>query len=94
TIKRHTTGYLSPLALILSGFWGRGVGVFNGDWLAVLLAEKHDSSSNVLSTPSITTLYNQEAFFMVVQYVPVLTVSTVGYKHSNPFNTVESKKVR
>ncbi|EKY6685816.1 type II secretion system secretin GspD [Escherichia coli] len=46
-----------------------------------------------LSTPSITTLDNQEAFFMVGQDVPVLTGSTVGSNNSNPFNTVERKKV-
>ncbi|HHI2454889.1 TPA: secretin N-terminal domain-containing protein [Escherichia coli] len=45
------------------------------------------------STPSITTLDNQEAFFMVGQDVPVLTGSTVGSNNSNPFNTVERKKV-
>ncbi|MDU3056410.1 MAG: hypothetical protein E7B30_17500, partial [Escherichia coli] len=36
---------------------------------------------------------NQEAFFMVGQDVPVLTGSTVGSNNSNPFNTVERKKV-
>ena len=61
--------------------------------LALVQAVKNDSSSNVLSTPSITTLDNQEAFFMVGQDVPVLTGSTVGSNNSNPFNTVERKKV-
>ena len=61
--------------------------------MALVQAVKNDSSSNVLSTPSITTLDNQEAFFMVGQDVPVLTGSTVGSNNSNPFNTVERKKV-
>ena len=81
------------IASLISGFRGRGVGVFNGACWAFVMAFKHDSSSNVLSTPSITTLDNQEAFFMVGQDVPVLTGSTVGSNNSNPFNTVERKKV-
>lgn len=84
---------LSTLAQLLSGFSGTAVGVVKGDWMALVQAVKNDSSSNVLSTPSITTLDNQEAFFMVGQDVPVLTGSTVGSNNSNPFNTVERKKV-
>ena len=84
---------VSTLAQLLSGFSGTAVGVVKGDWMALVQAVKNDSSSNVLSTPSITTLDNQEAFFMVGQDVPVLTGSTVGSNNSNPFNTVERKKV-
>ncbi|EEX8490131.1 type II secretion system protein GspD [Escherichia coli] len=79
--------------VLSSGFSGTAVGVVKGDWMALVQAVKNDSSSNVLSTPSITTLDNQEAFFMVGQDVPVLTGSTVGSNNSNPFNTVERKKV-
>ncbi|MDU1267832.1 MAG: secretin N-terminal domain-containing protein [Escherichia coli] len=93
TINPDTNGDLSTLAQLLSGFSGTAVGVVKGDWMALVQAVKNDSSSNVLSTPSITTLDNQEAFFMVGQDVPVLTGSTVGSNNSNPFNTVERKKV-
>lgn len=92
TINPDTNGDLSTLAQLLSGFSGTAVGVVKGDWMALVQAVKNDSSSNVLSTPSITTLDNQEAFFMVGQDVPVLTGSTVGSNNSNPFNTVERKK--
>ncbi|MGE9660315.1 secretin N-terminal domain-containing protein [Escherichia coli] len=88
-----SSNVLSTLAQLLSGFSGTAVGVVKGDWMALVQAVKNDSSSNVLSTPSITTLDNQEAFFMVGQDVPVLTGSTVGSNNSNPFNTVERKKV-
>ncbi|MBZ8676222.1 hypothetical protein H5S60_03350 [Escherichia coli] len=44
-------------------------------------------------TEEVIPLDNQEAFFMVGQDVPVLTGSTVGSNNSNPFNTVERKKV-
>lgn len=88
TINPDTNGDLSTLAQLLSGFSGTAVGVVKGDWMALVQAVKNDSSSNVLSTPSITTLDNQEAFFMVGQDVPVLTGSTVGSNNSNPFNTL------
>ena len=93
TINPDTEGDLSTLSQLLSGFSGTAVGVVKGDWMALVQAVKNDSSSNVLSTPSITTLDNQEAYFMVGQDVPVLTGSTVGSNNSNPFNTVERKKV-
>lgn len=93
TVNPETKGDLSSLAQLLSGFSGTAVGVVKGDWMALVQAVKNDSNSNVLSTPSITTLDNQEAFFMVGQDVPVLTGSATGSNNSNPFNTVERKKV-
>ncbi|HDS2788152.1 TPA: type II secretion system secretin GspD [Escherichia coli] len=93
TINPDTEGDLSRLSQLLSGFSGTAVGVVNGDWAALVQAVKNDSGTNVLSMPSITTLDNQEAFFMVGQDVPVLTGSAVGENNSNPFNTVERKKV-
>ncbi|KAE9950612.1 type II secretion system protein GspD, partial [Escherichia coli] len=56
TINPDTNGDLSTLAQLLSGFSGTAVGVVKGDWMALVQAVKNDSSSNVLSTPSITTL--------------------------------------
>nr|WP_218071860.1 type II secretion system secretin GspD [Escherichia coli] len=93
TINPDTNGDLSSLTQLLSGFSGTAVGVVKGDWMTLVQAIKNDSSSNVLSMPSITTLDNQEASFMVGQDVPVLTGSAVGENNSNPFNTVERKKV-
>lgn len=93
TINPDTEGDISNLSQLLSGFSGTAVGVVKGDWAALVQAVKNDTSSNVLSMPSITTLDNQEAFFMVGQDVPVLTGSAVGENNSNPFNTVERKKV-
>ncbi len=93
TINPDTEGDLSRLSQLLSGFSGTAVGVVKGDWAALVQAVKNDSGTNVLSMPSITTLDNQEAFFMVGQDVPVLTGSAVGENNINPFNTVERKKV-
>nr|WP_265340698.1 hypothetical protein [Escherichia albertii] len=58
-----------------------------GRGIELVQAVKNDSSSNVLSTPGITTLAHQEAFFMVGKDVPVLTGSTVDSNNSNPLNT-------
>lgn len=93
TINPDVEGDLSRLSQLLSGFSGTAIGVVKGDWAALVQAVKNDSGTNVLSMPSITTLDNQEAFFMVGQDVPVLTGSAVGENNSNPFNTVERKKV-
>ncbi|MGL4978805.1 MAG: type II secretion system secretin GspD, partial [Plesiomonas sp.] len=93
TINPDKPGDISALTQLLSSYSGAAVGIVKGDWAALVQAVKTDSNSNVLSTPSITTLDNQEASFMVGQDVPVLTGSTTGSDNKNPFNTVERKKV-
>ncbi len=62
-------------------------------WGTVIQALGRDTESNVLSTPSITTLDNEEASISVGQEVPILTGSTLGNNNSNPFNTVDRKDV-
>lgn len=84
---------ISLLSKLLSGFSGAKVGIIKGDWQALVQAVKNDSSVNVLSTPSITTLDNQEASFMVGEDVPVLTGSAANANNTNPFNTVERRKI-
>ncbi|WP_285800181.1 secretin N-terminal domain-containing protein, partial [Escherichia coli] len=93
TINPDTNGDLSTLAQLLSGFSGTAVGVVKGDWMALVQAVKNDSSSNVLSTPSITTLDNEEAFFMVGGRRSGINRLYRWLNNSNPFNTVERKKV-
>lgn len=93
TDSTQSSSDVSTLNALLSGYSGAAAGIIKGDWMALIQAVKNDSHSNILSTPSITTLDNQEAFFMVGQEVPVLTGSTTGSDNSNPFNTVERKKV-
>jgi general secretion pathway protein D len=52
-----------------------------------------DTNSNVLATPSITTLDNEEAYFIVGQEVPIITGSATGANNNNPFQTVEREEV-
>ncbi|HEY5715367.1 MAG TPA: type II secretion system secretin GspD, partial [Psychromonas sp.] len=72
---------------------GGVVGYIGGDWGVVLQALSTASSSNILATPSITTLDNQEASFIVGDEVPVLTGSTSSSNNDNPFQTIERKEI-
>ncbi len=62
---------------------------------AVVQALATNSNANLLSTPSIVTLDNQEAKIVVGQEVPFRTGSfaTTGDGSDNPFTTVERKDV-
>ncbi|CAG8999271.1 MAG: Secretin GspD [Candidatus Celerinatantimonas neptuna] len=86
-------GDVSDLESALSGVSGAIVGFYKGGFGALLQASKTDTKTNVLATPSITTLDNQQASFLVGEEVPVKTGSTTGSDNSNPFTTVERKEV-
>ena len=62
---------------------------------AVVSALATNSDANLLSTPSILTLDNQEARILVGREVPFRTGSftTTGDGTSNPFNTVQREDV-
>ncbi|CAM3739053.1 Type II secretion system protein D precursor [Vibrio aerogenes CECT 7868] len=87
------SGDYSSLASALSGVEGAAVSIVMGDWTALLSAVSTDSSSNILSSPSITVMDNGEASFVVGEEVPVLTGSTSSSSNSNPFQTVDRKEV-
>ncbi|MBM7424483.1 type II secretion system secretin GspD [Spongiibacter marinus] len=52
-----------------------------------------DSESNILSTPSLLTLDNEEASILVGQEIPVITGSTASSTNTNPFQTIERQEV-
>ncbi|EKO3607382.1 type II secretion system secretin GspD [Vibrio metschnikovii] len=87
------SGNYSTLASALSGVNGAALGVMMGDWTALISAVSSTSSTNILSSPSITVMDNGEASFIVGEEVPVLTGSTAGSNNDNPFQTVERKEV-
>lgn len=73
-----------------------GVGSDNGTRFAFLLkALSADAATNILSTPSIVTMDNQEAEIVIAQNVPFLTGSftTTADGANNPFQTVERQDV-
>ena len=61
----------------------------------LLQALKNDANTNILSTPSVVTLDNEEATISVGQEVPFITGSYVSSNNavSNPFQTIEREEV-
>lgn len=75
-----------------------GIGKFDSSTLnfaALINALESDSSSNILSTPSLLTLDNQEAEIVVGRNVPFVTGSftTTADSSTNPFQTVQRQDV-
>ena len=73
-----------------------GVGGNEGTRFAFLLkALSADAATNILSTPSVVTMDNQEAEIVIAQNVPFLTGSftTAADGASNPFQTVDRQDV-
>lgn len=94
TENPDTRGDITLLAQALGKVNGMAWGVAMGDFGALIQAVSSDTKSNVLATPSITTLDNQEASFIVGDEVPILTGSQNSSNgNSNPFQTVERKEV-
>lgn len=78
----------------LAGLSGGAIGMYHGDWFALVTALNQDTKSDVLATPSLVTMDNQEASFNVGQDVPVLTGSqTTTSSSGSIYSTVERKTV-
>jgi len=86
-------GDFTALGAALGSASGLVTGVVTGDWAALIQAVSTDTNSNLLATPSITTLDNEEAYFIVGQEVPIITGSTSSSNNSNPFQTVERQEI-
>ncbi|MEE9494324.1 MAG: type II secretion system secretin GspD [Gammaproteobacteria bacterium] len=84
-------GSLAP-GLLLAG-----ASLSNGtlDFAALVQALGTDKDVNILSTPSLVTLDNEEAEFVVGQNVPFVTgsFSTTGSDATNPFQTIQREDV-
>lgn len=59
----------------------------------IINAVKSDARSNLLSTPSILTLDNEEAHILVGQEVPVTTGEVLSSNNNNPFRTIDRQDV-
>ncbi len=85
---------LPPGMLLGVGRLGSDSGI---NWGVVIRALLSDSDTNVLSTPSIVTMDNEEAEIKVGQEVPFLTGSFTNTGAAqgsvNPFQTIERKDV-
>ncbi|WP_242521710.1 type II secretion system secretin GspD [Motiliproteus sp. SC1-56] len=92
------TGSEDTLAGILAGVEGLslGVGQIDGkglDFAMLIKALQNDRDSNILSTPSLVTMDNQEASILVGSEVPIVTGQTVGDNNSNPFQTINRQDI-
>ncbi|MFN3726101.1 MAG: type II secretion system secretin GspD [Allosphingosinicella sp.] len=81
----------------LSGITGgvAGLGIRAGDALfgSIINAVRSDNRSNILSTPSIMTLDNQEARILVGQEIPITTGEALSPNFDNAFRTVQRQNV-
>tara|TARA_R110000868_G_scaffold119472_7_gene317145 strand:- start:113 stop:2173 length:2061 start_codon:yes stop_codon:yes gene_type:complete len=91
--EKTQLGDLTTLASLLGGVNGFLLGGVKDGWGAVLQAVSTDTNSNILATPHLTTMDNEEAFFIVGQEVPIITGSTTGTNNSNPFQSVDRQEV-
>ncbi len=77
------------IATAIAGITGALFGFTDGkSWAGLLKVLATDSESNVLSTPSLTTLDNEEATISIGQEIPVITGSQLGTGNANPFQSV------
>ncbi|CAB0151150.1 Type II secretion system protein D [Pseudidiomarina piscicola] len=93
TTEPDEPGDVSLLAELLGNVNGMMIGVVKNDWGAILQAVSTTTNSNILATPSIMTVDNEEASFLVGQSVPTITGSTAGDNNDNPFQTVEREDI-
>ncbi|MYF50646.1 MAG: type II secretion system protein GspD [Gammaproteobacteria bacterium] len=88
---------VSPLSVDRDGGVSLGTGlsvgqVRDGDLRTLFNALSSDSDANILSTPTIMTLDNQEASILVGSNVPFITGSE-SQDNGNPFTTVQREDI-
>lgn len=86
-------GNTDALSSLLGSYNGMAAGFYHGNWAALVTALSTNTKNDILSTPSIVTMDNQEASFNVGQEVPVQTGSQSSTSGDNIFNTIERKTV-
>lgn len=95
-----TTGAASAAAAALSDGLTLGLGSVSDssglNFITLIRALNTDTETNLLSTPSIVTLDNQEASIIVGQNVPFVTgesTNSGSTSTTNPFRTIERQDV-
>ena len=87
-------GALSAVNSATGGTAGAAFGLGNNLYLgAIINAVSQDNQSNLLQTPSVVTLDNQEAKILVGQEIPVTTGEALGGNFDNAFRTVQRQNV-
>jgi general secretion pathway protein D len=85
-------GFKGGMTEVFKNANGLVTGFYSGNWAGLLTAISNQSQNNILATPSIMTLDNEDAEFSVGQDVPILTGSQTT-NSDNVFNTVSRKTV-
>lgn len=95
SISSIAAGIATNTASLGNGLTVGGFKESNGqiDFGVIIQALESQSNTNLLSTPSIMTLDNQEAEIVVGQNVPFLTGSTSSSSNSNPFTTISREDI-
>ena len=76
------------------GFFGLATNIAsNAIFGAIINAVEADTESNILSTPSLTTLDNQEAHILVGQEIPISTGEALSNNFDNAFRTIQRENV-
>jgi general secretion pathway protein D len=89
-----TEAAVSSILGAAGGFAGFGTKIGkDGVFGAIINAVQQDNTSNILSTPSVTTLDNQEAKILVGQEIPVTTGEKLSNNFDNAFRTVQRQNV-
>lgn len=85
----------NPASAVANGLNLGGFSEINGefDFGVIIQALESETNTNLLSTPSIMTLDNQEAEIIVGQNVPFRTGSTTGSDNANPYTTITREDV-
>ncbi|MCB1755493.1 MAG: type II secretion system secretin GspD [Gammaproteobacteria bacterium] len=88
SIASQGTSLSGGLSLALGRFGTSGI-----DFGFLLTAIASDADNNILSTPTLVTMDNQEAEIVVGQNLPFVTGQTLSSDNSNPFTTIERRDV-
>lgn len=73
-----------------------GIGSFETDgdaFGAIINAIAEDKNSNILSTPSVIAMDNEEANLVIGQEIPITTGESLGSNNANPFRTTSRQEV-
>ena len=66
----------------------------NGDSFATIIsAIANDQDSNILSTPSVIAMDNEQANLVIGQEIPITTGESLGANNANPFRTTARQEV-
>ena len=73
-----------------------GIGNFSKDddsMIGIINAIAADQNSNILSTPSVIAMDNEDASLLIGQEIPITTGESLGSNNANPFRTTAREEV-